>query len=127
MERPARQRSWWKLFRSPDHDTLAPQLYAVLAVPTDNTTKTALVTPENLAASASGTAGAECKVKINADSTARACKQTGDMLYVVYHLWAQTFSRSRELQVDVLGDRNTRYLRQMPVIALKCLMTFYSS
>ena len=61
-------------------------VFAVLAVPADNTTKTALVTPEDPSASVSGTAGAECKIKINADNTADGqCKQTGGMLYVIYH------------------------------------------
>lgn len=61
-------------------------VFAVLTVPADNTTKTALVTPENPAASVSGTAGTECKIKINADNTADGqCKHPGGLLYVVYH------------------------------------------
>jgi len=60
-------------------------VFAVLAVPTGNTTKTALVTPENPAASVSGTAGAECQIKINSDNTVDGqCKETGGMLYVIY-------------------------------------------
>jgi hypothetical protein len=61
-------------------------VFAVLTALAGNTTKTALVTPENLAASVSGNAGAECKITINADNTVDGqCKQTGGMLYVVYH------------------------------------------
>jgi hypothetical protein len=61
-------------------------VFAVLAVPAGNTTKTALVTPENPAASVSGTAGMECKIKINADNTVDGqCRQTGSVLYVIYH------------------------------------------
>jgi hypothetical protein len=59
--------------------------FALLAVSADNTT-TALVTPESPSGSVSGTAGAECKVKINADNTVDGqCKQTGGVLYVIYH------------------------------------------
>lgn len=60
-------------------------VFAVLAVPAGNTTKTALATPENPEASASGAAGTECKVKINSDNTVEGrCNQTGGMLYVVH-------------------------------------------
>ena len=58
---------------------------AAFAVPAGSTTKTALVTPENRAASVSGTAGVDCKIKINSDSTVDGqCKQTGGVLYVIY-------------------------------------------
>ena len=60
-------------------------VFAVLANSAGNTTKTALVTPENPAASVSGTAGAECQIKINSDNTVDGqCKQTGGVLYVIY-------------------------------------------
>jgi len=60
-------------------------VFAVLAISAGNTTKTALVTPENPAASVSGTAGAECQIKINSDNTVDGqCKQTGGVLYVIY-------------------------------------------
>jgi hypothetical protein len=61
-------------------------VFAVLTISAGNTTKTALVTPENPSGSVSGTAGAECKIKINADNTVDGqCTQTGGVLYVVYH------------------------------------------
>jgi hypothetical protein len=60
--------------------------FALLAISAGNTTKTALVTPENPSGSVSGTAGAECKIKINADNTVDGqCTQTGGVLYVIYH------------------------------------------
>ena len=80
-------------------------VFAVLTVPADNTTKTALVTPEDPAASVSGTAGAECKIKINADNTVDGqCKQTGGMLYVIYHDCAPTLSRSPRTASRRVGD-----------------------
>jgi hypothetical protein len=61
-------------------------VFAVVAIPAGNTMKTALATGENPAASVSGTAGAECKIKINSDNTVDGlCKQIGGMLYVIYH------------------------------------------
>jgi hypothetical protein len=61
-------------------------VFAVVAIPAGNTMKMALATPENPAASVSGTAGAECKIKINSDTTVDGqCKQTGGTLYVIYH------------------------------------------
>jgi hypothetical protein len=60
-------------------------IFAVLAVPSGNTTKTALVMPDNAEAVVAATAGAECKVKINSDNTVDAqCSLTGGTLYVVY-------------------------------------------
>jgi hypothetical protein len=58
---------------------------AVLSVPTGNETKTGLATPDNPAATVAGTAGAECKLKINSDNTLDAqCNQTGGNIFVVY-------------------------------------------
>jgi hypothetical protein len=58
---------------------------AVLSVPTGNETKTGLATPDNPAATVAGTAGAECKLKINSDNTVDAqCNQTGGNIFVVY-------------------------------------------
>jgi hypothetical protein len=60
-------------------------VFAVLTISAGNATRTALVTPDNPAASVSGTAGAECKIKINADNTVDGqCTQTGGVLYVIY-------------------------------------------
>ncbi len=60
--------------------------FALLSISADNATKTALVTSENPSGSVSGTAGAECKIKINADNTVDGkCTQTGGVLYVIYH------------------------------------------
>jgi hypothetical protein len=59
---------------------------ALLSVSAGNEIKTALVTPDGPEASVAGTAGAECKVKINPDSTVEGhCNLTGGTLYVVYH------------------------------------------
>ena len=61
-------------------------ILAMLSVPAGNEIRTALATPDSPEASVSGTAGAECKVKINADSTVDGrCNLTGGTLYVVYH------------------------------------------
>src|ERR1700730_17268422 len=58
---------------------------AVLSVPTGNETKTGLATPEQPTATVAGTAGAECKLKINSDNTVDAqCNQTGGNIFVVY-------------------------------------------
>ncbi len=58
---------------------------AVLSVPTGNETKTGLATPDSPAATVAGTAGAECKLKINSDNTVDAlCNQTGGNIFVVY-------------------------------------------
>jgi hypothetical protein len=59
---------------------------ALLSVPTGNETKTGLATPENPAATVSGTAGAECKLKINPDNTVDGqCSLTGGNLFIVYN------------------------------------------
>jgi hypothetical protein len=59
---------------------------ALLSVPAGSEIKTALVTPDSPEGSVAGTAGAECKVKINADNTVDGqCNLTGGTLYVVYH------------------------------------------
>jgi len=58
---------------------------AILSVPTGSEIHTALVTPDNPQASASATAGAECKMKLNSDNSVDVqCNQTGGTLYVVY-------------------------------------------
>jgi hypothetical protein len=58
---------------------------ALLSISTGTESKTALATPENPAASVSGNAGAECKLKINSDNTVDGqCNQTGGSLFVVY-------------------------------------------
>ncbi len=58
---------------------------AVLSVPTGNETKTGLATPDSPTATVAGTAGAECKLKINSDNTVDAqCSQTGGNIFVVY-------------------------------------------
>jgi len=58
---------------------------AMLSVPTGNETKTGLATPDNPSATVAGTAGAECKLKINSDNTVDAqCNQTGGNIFVVY-------------------------------------------
>lgn len=58
---------------------------AVLSVPAGNETRTGLATPDNPAATVAGTAGAECKLKINSDNTVDAqCSQTGGNIFVVY-------------------------------------------
>jgi len=62
-------------------------LLAVLALPSGNTTKTALAMPDNREAIVPGAAAAECKVKINSDNTVdAACNLTGGTLYVVYRV-----------------------------------------
>jgi hypothetical protein len=61
-------------------------IVALLSVPKGNEIKTALVSPDNPEASVEATAGAECKVKINADNTVDGqCNLTGGTLYIVYH------------------------------------------
>jgi hypothetical protein len=58
---------------------------ALLSISTGTETKTALATPENPTANVAGTAGAECKLKINPDNTVDGqCNQTGGSLFVVY-------------------------------------------
>src|ERR1700730_4298713 len=59
---------------------------AVLSVPTGNETKTGLATPDNPTATVAGTAGAECRLKINSDNTVDAeCNLTGGNIFVVYN------------------------------------------
>lgn len=58
---------------------------ALVSVPTGNETRTGLATPANPSATVAGTAGAECKVKINSDNTVDGqCNQTGGNIFVVY-------------------------------------------
>jgi hypothetical protein len=59
---------------------------AMLSLSSGNETKTALATPDNPASSVTGTAGAECKLKINPDNTVDGqCSLTGGNLFVVYN------------------------------------------
>lgn len=59
---------------------------AMLSVSTGNETKTALATPDSPAATVSGAAGSECKLKINADNTVDGqCNLTGGNLFIVYN------------------------------------------
>ncbi len=59
---------------------------ALISVPAGNETKTALATLDNPNATVSATAGAECKLKINADNTVDGlCNQTGGTIFVVYN------------------------------------------
>ena len=59
---------------------------AMLSVQSGNETKTGLATPDNPTATVSGTAGAECKLKINPDNTVDGqCSLTGGNLFVVYN------------------------------------------
>ena len=58
---------------------------AMVSVPAGNEIKTALVTPDAPEASVAATAGAECKIKLNSDSTVDSqCNLTGGTLYVIY-------------------------------------------
>jgi hypothetical protein len=59
---------------------------AMISVPAGNETKTALATSDNPSAAVTATAGAECKIKINADNTVDGqCNQTGGNLFIVYN------------------------------------------
>jgi hypothetical protein len=59
---------------------------AMISVPVGNETKTALATSDNPSATVNATAGAECKLQINPDSTVDGqCNQTGGSLFVVYN------------------------------------------
>ena len=59
---------------------------AMISVPAGNETKTALATSDNPSATVSATAGAECKLKINADNTVDGqCNQTGGSLFIVFN------------------------------------------
>ena len=59
---------------------------ALLSVPTGSETKTALATSDSPSATVTGTAGAECKLKINPDNTVDGqCNLTGGNLFVVYN------------------------------------------
>jgi hypothetical protein len=60
-------------------------VFAVLAVPTGNVTKTVVVTPDTQESSISATGGSECRIKINADGSVDGqCNLTGGTMYVVY-------------------------------------------
>jgi hypothetical protein len=59
---------------------------AMLSVPAGNETRTGLATTDNPTATVNGTAGAECKLKINSDNTVDGqCSLTGGNLFVVYN------------------------------------------
>lgn len=58
---------------------------AILAVPVDNTTRSAIVTFDAPQAAIRGTGGGECKLKLNSDHTVDAsCSQAGGTVFVVY-------------------------------------------
>jgi hypothetical protein len=60
-------------------------VFAILEVPTGDKTKTAVATPESAEVTVPGTAGAECRVKINSDNSVDGqCNQTGGTLYVIF-------------------------------------------
>ena len=60
-------------------------LFAVLDVPTGDTTQSALVMPDKGEAIVPTAAGAQCKAKINSDNTIDVeCNLAGAALYVVY-------------------------------------------
>jgi hypothetical protein len=71
----------------PRHTHSYPKIVlAMVSVPTGNEIKTALVTPDTPEGSVTATMGAECKIKINPDSTVESqCNLTGGTLYVIYH------------------------------------------
>jgi hypothetical protein len=59
---------------------------ALLSVPTGTETKTGLATPDSPSTTVSGTAGAECKLKINPDNTVDGqCNLTGGNIFIVYN------------------------------------------
>jgi hypothetical protein len=59
---------------------------AMISVPAGNETKTGLATPDSPTATVTGTAGAECKLKINPDNSVDGqCSLTGGNLFVVYN------------------------------------------
>ncbi len=61
-------------------------IVVILSVPVGDNLKTVQATPENPEASATATAGATCKAKINSDNTVEGqCNLTGGTMYVVYH------------------------------------------
>ena len=71
----------------PRHTHSYPKIVlAMVSVPAGNEIKTALVTPDTPEGSVTATMGAECKIKINPDSTVESqCNLTGATLYVIYH------------------------------------------
>ncbi len=71
----------------PRHTHSYPKIVlAMVSVPAGNEIKTALVTPDAPVGSVTATMGAECKIKINPDSTVESqCNLTGGTLYVIYH------------------------------------------
>jgi hypothetical protein len=71
----------------PRHTHSYPKIVlAMLSVPAGNEIKTALVTPDTPVGSVTATMGAECKIKIDPDSSVESqCNLTGGTLYVIYH------------------------------------------
>ena len=71
----------------PRHTHSYPRIVlAMLSVPAGNEIKTALVTPDAPVGSVTATMGAECKIKIDPDSSVESqCNLTGGTLYVIYH------------------------------------------
>jgi hypothetical protein len=70
----------------PRHTHSYPKIVlAMVSVPAGNEIKTAVVTPDAPEGSVTATMGAECKIKINPDSTVESqCNLTGGTLYVIY-------------------------------------------
>jgi hypothetical protein len=70
----------------PRHTHSYPKIVlAMVSVPAGNEIKTAVVTPEAREGSVAATMGAECKIKLNPDSTVESqCNLTGGTLYVIY-------------------------------------------
>ena len=61
-------------------------IVVILSVPSGDTLKTVLATSESPEATATATAGATCKAKINSDNSVDGqCNLTGGTMYVVYH------------------------------------------
>ncbi len=58
---------------------------AILSMPVDNSTKSAIVTLDAPQAAIRGAGGGECKLKLNSDHTVDAvCNQAGGTVFVVY-------------------------------------------
>jgi len=61
-------------------------IVVILSVPSGDTLKTVLANSESPEATATATAGATCKAKINSDNSVDGqCNLTGGTMYVVYH------------------------------------------
>lgn len=70
----------------PQHSRIyAGFVLAILSMPVDNTTKSAIVTSDSPQAAIRGAGGGECKLKLNVDRTVDAvCNQAGGTVFVVY-------------------------------------------